>query len=185
MARINLLPWREERRKEKQREFAVAAVGSAVVMLLVILYVHLHINGLIDTQESRNAFLEGQIKEVEGKIKEIENLERQKKQLIARMKVIEELQGNRPAVVHLFDELVKTTPEGLHLDTVQQKGNLLTIKGLAQSNARVSAFMRNLDASPWFDNPVLEVIESGTKTKGSEGQRMFILKVTQSSAQKG
>ena len=179
MARINLLPWREERRKQRQREFISIAAGSVVLMLLVILYVHLHISGMIDNQESRNQYLQKNIKQVEAKIKEIKELEKQKQQLIARMKVIERLQGNRPEVVHLFDEIVKAVPDGLYLASLQQKQSQLVLKGRAQSNARVSAFMRNLDASAWFKQPVLDVIEVN---KGKEeSTRSFTLHVKQAS----
>lgn len=177
MARINLLPWREELRKQRQREFVSIAAGSIVLMLLVIFYVHLHINGLIDNQESRNQYLQQNIKQVEAKIKEIKELEKQKEQLIARMKVIEQLQGNRPLVVHLFDEIVKAVPDGLYLTSLEQKQNELIIKGRAQSNARVSAFMRNLDASAWFQQPVLDVIET-SKDKQAR-VRSFTLRVKQ------
>ena len=176
MARINLLPWRAELRKQKQREFLSAAGGSFFVMLLVILYVHLHINSLIDTQTARNRFMEQQITEVESRISEIIELEKQKTQLIARMKVIERLQSDRPGVVHLFDELVRATPDGLHLTGIKQTGSVLKIEGVAQSNARVSSLMRNLEASAWLENPTLDVIQSVEKSSA----RKFTLTVTQS-----
>lgn len=177
MARINLLPWREELRKEKQREFAVAAAGSAFVMAGIILLVHLNINGLIENQTSRNSYLQGQIKEVEAKIKEIRELEKQKQQLIARMKVIEQLQTNRPEIVHVFEEIVKAVPEGLSIKSIKQAGGGLAIDGQAQSNARVSTFMRNLEASPWFTNPVLSVIQTQQQNTGQT--RSFSMKVQQ------
>lgn len=177
MARINLLPWREEQRKEQRRQFFVVLGGSAILMLLVVGYVHLHINGMIQTQESRNNYLQTQIKDVESKIKEIDNLERQRQQLLARMRVIEQLQGDRSVIVHLFEELAKAVPEGLHLTNVKQTGRNLTVQGVAQSNARVSSFMRNLDASPWFANPVLEIIQ--VDDKGQRGSRAFTLRVNQ------
>jgi type IV pilus assembly protein PilN len=179
MARINLLPWRAELRKQRQREFLSMAGGSAMLMLLVIVYFHLQISSLIDTQNSRNTFLEKEIKEVESRIEEIKDLERQKQQLMARTKVIEQLQRNRPAIVHLFDEIVRATPDGLYLTSIIQKGDVLTIDGLAQSNARVSAFMRNIEASPWLDSPALDVIQIGTDKNASD--RKFTLRVKQSS----
>ncbi len=178
MARINLLPWREELRKEKQREFAVAAAGSAFVMAGIILLVHLNISGLISNQNSRNSFMQGQIEIVEAKIKEIRELEKQKQQLISRMKVIEQLQTNRPEIVHVFEEIVKTVPEGLSITSIKQSGSGLAIQGSAQSNARVSAFMRNLEASPWFNNPVLNVIKTDKKKAGRT--RSFSMQVKQS-----
>jgi type IV pilus assembly protein PilN len=176
MAHINLLPWRAELRKQKQREFATVAVGSAILMLLVIAFFHFQISGMIDHQNSRNSFLQREIETVEAQIKEIRDLEVQKQQLVARMKVIEQLQRDRPAVVHLFDELVKATPDGLYLTSVLQENSTLVIEGIAQSNARVSALMRNLEASPWLENPVLEIIQSDK----SESSRSFKLRVVQS-----
>lgn len=183
MARINLLPWRAELRKQRLREFMTAAGGSVVVMLLVIVYVHLHVTGLIDKQNARNHFLENQIEEVDAKIKEIKELEKQKQQLISRMKVIERLQRNRPEIVHLFDELVTAIPDGLYLTHLKQTESTLVIEGFAQSNARVSAFMRGLEASPWFKDPVLEVIQMSTSKK--ESDRQFTLSVKQESGGEG
>lgn len=179
MARINLLPWRDAERKRRQKEFVVAAGGAVVVAALVVFYVHIHIAGLISTQKSRNDYLTGQIKQVDASIKEIKDLEKKKQQLLARMNVIETLQRNRPEVVHLFDELVRRIPDGLYFTQLRQQGNRLTINGEAQSNARVSAFMRNLDESPWFTNPSLDVIETGR-----DGTRTFVLKVQQASGPK-
>lgn len=184
MARINLLPWRDDLRKEQRRQFFVVLGGSAILALMVVGYVHLHINGMIETQESRNSYLQGQIKDVESKIKEIDNLERQRQQLLARMRVIEQLQSDRSVIVHLFEELTKAVPEGLYLVNVKQSGRTLTIQGMAQSNARVSTLMRNLDASPWFENPVLEIIQSDNKK--DRGSRSFTMRVTQATgADKG
>lgn len=178
MAHINLLPWRAELRRQKQREFATVAGGSAFLMVLVIAFFHIQISGLIENQNSRNQLLQREIKTVESQIKEIQDLEKQKQQLVSRMKVIEQLQRDRPAIVHLFDELVDVTPDGLFLTGVDQKGSILTIEGMAQSNARVSALMRNLEASPWLENPVLEIIQTQ-----KDNSRKFKLRVTQSSGQ--
>ena len=182
MAHINLLPWREELRKQRQREFATIAGGSALLMGLVILYVHMHISGLITAQEGRNTFLKNEITQVEKKIKEIEDLEKKKQQLIARMRIIEQLQQNRPEIVRRFDELVRLVPNGLYLLELKQEGNLITFDGSAQSNARVSAFMRNLDASPLFDDPELEYIEA--VKSDMDTSRNFKLRVKQIASQK-
>ena len=179
MARINLLPWRDELRKQRQREFAVTAAGSAVLAALVVFYVHLHINGLIEYQQDRNQFLEDRIEVVEKKIQEIRDLEKRKEQLLARMRIIERLQGNRSMIVHLFDELVDAVPDGMFLESLKQKGDNLTIQGQAESNARVSAFMRKLDESAWFTDPSLDVIQRS----GDAGARKFTLKVRQTSKQ--
>ena len=183
MARINLLPWREEQRKQKKREFGVVAGGSVLLMAGAVLYAHIHISGMISHQESRNRYLEGQIQLVEKKIREIRDLEKKRKQLVARMRVIEKLQRNRPEVVHLFQELVELIPEGLHFTELTQKGSSITIKGVAESNARVSSLMRALDQSAWFANPKLEVIQSGAK--GVNRTRDFTLQVKQASPSEG
>lgn len=177
MAHINLLPWREELRKQRQREFVGIAAGSAVVTLLVVAYFHLSIGAMIDAQNGRNDFLARNIQEVEGKLSEITDLEKQKQELVARMEVIERLQRNRPEIVHLFDELAKSTPDGLYLTALKQSGDKITIEGHAQSNARVSAFMRNLDNSKWFQEPILEVIQA--KEAGTDQAHKFVLTVKQ------
>lgn len=176
MTRINLLPWRELLRKEREREFYSIAGGAAVLMLLVIVYVHFHMGGVIEEQNGRNAYLDGQIKKVEEQIKKIKGLEAEKAQLLARMKVIEELQGQRPKMVHLFDELVKALPDGVYLTSLKQDGISVVIEGIAQSNARVSAFMRNIDASHWLTEPRLNVIQSMDSKDGQKGSK-FILNI--------
>jgi len=182
MAHINLLPWREELRQQKKKEFFTVLGGTAIVFAGVVLLIHLYVAGMIDYQQSRNNMLKQEITIVEGKIKEIQELERQKEQLIARMRVIEQLQGNRPEVVHLFDEIAKIIPEGLYISSITQKGRIITFNGKAQSNARVSAFMRSLEASDWFADPLLDVIS--TKSDRSQKTREFTLKVSQVNGQK-
>jgi len=159
MTRINLLPWREALRKERKRQFASTAVGAIILMLVIIFYAHIHVNGLIEHQNLRNKFLQDAIVEVDASIKEIRELESAKTALLTRMNVIQDLQSRRPMVVHMVDELVKAVPDGLYLTNMKQSGNVVTLSGIAQSNARVSAFMRNLDKSNWFDNPELDVIQ--------------------------
>jgi type IV pilus assembly protein PilN len=178
MTSINLLPWREMLRKERQRQFASIAVGAAVLMGATILYVHLHIGGLIDDQNGRNAFLQGEIKKVDEQIAEIKDLESEREKLLARMNIIQQLQSNRPQIVHLFDEMVTTLPEGVYLKKVKQDGNSLVIDGEAQSNARVSAFMRNLDTSEWLTKPRLDVIKA-VDAKDGERDSDFTLRVSQ------
>lgn len=177
MTYINLLPWRELERKEREREFYSIAGGAAVLMLLAIVYIHFHMAGLIETQDGRNNYLGDEIKKVEDQIKTIKGLEAEKAQLLARMKVIEELQGQRPLMVHLFDELVKTLPEGVYLTSIKQSGSAVTIEGIAQSNARVSAFMRNIEASQWLTAPKLTVIQAVDK-KDQKGSQ-FILSLNE------
>jgi type IV pilus assembly protein PilN len=171
MTRINLLPWRELLRKEREREFYTLAGGAAFFMGLVVVYIHFHIAGVIETQNGRNTFLDQEIKKVESQIKEIDRLETEKSQLLARMKVIEELQGQRPQMVHLFDEVVKAIPDGVYLTSIKQSGTSVAIEGIAQSNARVSAFMRNIDASHWLAEPKLEVIEALSGKNDQKGSK--------------
>lgn len=179
MAHINLLPWREEERTRKKKEFFTITGGVSLLMGVIGLAVHLYVGGIVDYQVSRNDLLKDEIKKVDAKIKEIKELEKKKEQLISRMRIIERLQRNRPEVVHVFDELARIVPEGLYIENMEQKGRLLTIKGRAQSNARVSAFMRALEASKWFASPSLTVIS--TKGKSTERYREFTLKVNQAS----
>lgn len=177
MARINLLPWREERRKQQQIEF-FAILGVAVVVTLAVWgAVHWHFDQRINYQEARNQFLEGQIAHLDRRIKEIQDLERERERLLARMRAIEELQTNRPLIVRLFDELVDNLPEGVSLTRVQQQGGNITINGVAESNARVSNFMRNLEASAWLSDPDLDIVQAQT----AEGLRVsnFTLRFSQ------
>lgn len=181
MAHINLLPWREELRKQRKRDFFIFAGSAAFAMVVVVVFLHFFFTSLIDYQDERNAFMQAEIKKVEAQIKEIQELEKKKAQLIARMQVIDQLQKNRPEIVHMFDELVRLVPEGMYLTSIVQKDRTITIEGIAQSNARVSALMRALDASEWFTNPVLDVIQSKTG-KGEEGLQSFKLRVNQKTA---
>jgi type IV pilus assembly protein PilN len=160
MSKINLLPWREELRKEKQQEFFVLLGASAVFAAVIWGLVHLYHTQLIDYHKSRNLYLEQEISKLDEKIKEIQRLEKEKERLLARMRAIEQLQGNRPLVVRFFDEVVKTLPDGVSLTNIKQTGNSITINGVAQSNARVSNFMRNLESSEWLQNPSLDVIQA-------------------------
>ncbi|KRA17842.1 PilN domain-containing protein [Lysobacter sp. Root604] len=166
MARINLLPWRAERRKQRQKEFVtmiVAAVFGALVLsaLIVMFY-----NGQIDGQNNRNNYLKDRITEVDKQIKEIEELDKKKSKLLARKEVIEQLQSNRSQMVHLFDSLVRTIPDGAVLTAIKQDSDTLTLEGRAQSNARVSTYMRNLEGSGWMTNPDLSIIEAKGTDKG-------------------
>ncbi len=178
MARINLLPWREALRKEQQKKFISISVFTAAFFVVFAGFVHIQINGAIDYQERRNRFLENEIKILDDKIKEIKKLESTKKALIERMNIIKDLQSTRPTVVHLFDELVRTLPGGVYLTAVKQSGKGLNISGKAESNSRVSDYMRNIDASDWLTAPTLTVIES----KPSDAGRIsnFNLKARQS-----
>jgi type IV pilus assembly protein PilN len=163
MAHINLLPWRDQLRKERQKRFFVTLAIAAVVAGLAVGGVHLHVQTLIDFQAARNSRLQQEIAAADQKIKEIEQLEKRKADLIARMQIIESLQASRPEAVHVFDELVQTIPDGVHLSSFTYKGKAIALAGQAQSNARVSTYMRNLDGSPWFGDPrLLQIQKTGT-----------------------
>lgn len=164
MARINLLPWRVARRQRRQRKF-LGLIGVAVALtLLAGLASHLQIEQAIASQKSRNARLQQEIARIDREIREIRELEDTKSRLLARMDIIQELQQSRPEVVHLMDELVATIPEGVFLTDINQSGRSIVAEGRAQSNARVSAFMRNIEASDWIGNPLLLLIENKEKT---------------------
>ena len=170
MPRINLLPWREELRKQRQKNFGVAAVTAVAVGIGIVLLGRANVNGMIDHQKDRNKFLEAEIVELDKKITEIEELERTKERLIARMNIIEQLQSSRPEIVHLFVEVARALPEGVFISSIQQSGSQVTITGVAESSTRVSAFMRNIDASEWLTDPGLNVVEtvSSGRSRNSE-----------------
>ncbi|MCB1561829.1 MAG: PilN domain-containing protein [Xanthomonadales bacterium] len=165
MARINLLPWRAERRSQRQREFVMMMIAAAILGLLATFGIIEVFNGKIANQQGRNTLLQNEITQLDAKIKAIEGLETKKAQLLQRKQVIEQLQANRSQMVHLFDELVRTIPEGVQLGSIKQAGNLLTLEGMAQSNARVSMYMTNLDASGWITKPEVTVIEAKGENK--------------------
>jgi type IV pilus assembly protein PilN len=164
MARINLLPWREAERKRRKNEFVVMAASGLMATLVVALALRFHVDGLISSQEGRNQFLQNEITQIDEQILEIQELEKTKTNLLARMNVIQQLQESRPEVVHLFDELVIGIPEGVYLTKISQTGRSIVVEGRAQSNARVSAFMRNIEASKWIGQPLLMLIEHKDKT---------------------
>lgn len=178
--RINLLPWREALRKKRERDF-YGMLGAALALGAVVWFgVHSHLEGRIGYQNDRNAFIEREISRLERQIVRIRELESTKEQLIARMNVIQRLQQGRPEVVHLFEQFAVTPPEGLYLDSIKQAGANVTITGVAESNARVSNFMENLDASEWLEDPDLSVIQ----VEEREGTRVsnFTLTVTRQRA---
>jgi type IV pilus assembly protein PilN len=179
MAHINLLPWRENLRRQRQREFGLMLVGALVVSLLGVFWWHLYNEALMDHQKRRNAFLEREISLVDKQINEIQALERTRAQLIARMNVIQNLQVSRPQIVHLFDELVETIPPGAYLTKAVQTGGAVALVGRAQSNARVSAYMRNVEGSPWLADPQLKIIEHKDQSKEVSEMADFRLTIKQ------
>jgi type IV pilus assembly protein PilN len=169
MPRINLLPWREQERKTRRREFLIAAGAAVIAAVMFSLGGKLMYASWIDTQTEKNNLLKKEIGKLDAQITDILDLENRKQRLLARMDIIEKLQRSRPEIVHLFDEIVKTVPDGIYLTSIKQTGKKLEIHGVAQSSTRVSTFMRNIDASTWMENPVLQVVESAkdTPTGGS------------------
>ena len=166
MARINLLPWRAERRKARQKEFVGMLGFAALCGVLVSFLIVSWYSGRISSQTGRNEYLRGEITKVDGQIKEIEELDKKKGKLLARKEVIEQLQANRSQMVHLFDSLVRTIPDGVTLTSIKQEGEILTLGGRSQSNARVSTYMRNLEGSGWMTGPDLNIIEAKAGNAG-------------------
>jgi len=160
MARINLLPWRAERRRQRQKEFVGMLGASALLAVLLAFGIVSYYNAQIEGQNERNAFLRDQIAQVDSRIKEIEALDEKKAKLLARKEVIEQLQASRSQMVHLFDSLVRTIPDGVVLTAAKQEGDKLTLEGRGQSYGRVSTYMRNLESSGWMTRPELSIIEA-------------------------
>ncbi len=160
MPRINLLPWREGLRQKRKKDF-LAAIGAAVLIAgLITLVSKLTVKQWTQNQTSRNDVLKVEITELDRRIEEILGLENQKERLLARMDIIEQLQRSRPEIVHLFDELVETLPQGVYLTEITQVSGRIEILGTAQSSTRVSALMRNIDDSDWLRDPGLDVVET-------------------------
>lgn len=151
--KINLLPWREELRDQKKREFLNILVGVLLVAGLIIFGFDRFYRSEIDTQNARNHFLQGDISVLEGKIEEIKHLHQKRAELLARMQVIQELQGNRPIIVRVFDELARRLANRVFFTKVELRGKTLHINGIAESNNRISSQMRNFDESAWFTKP--------------------------------
>ncbi len=159
MANINLLPWREEQRRERNRSTLMACVALWLFAGLIVFGAKLFMDGKIQYQENRNTYLQSEINDLSQVIKEIEDLKDKRDQLLARMEVIQSLQANRSQIVHVFDDLVTKLPKGVYYESIRKSDGRLRINGNAQSNGRVSALMRNLDASDWFDNASLAVVD--------------------------
>lgn len=179
MPRINLLPWREEARREQQKQFLTQLAGAAVLGGLMLFYAHMTVGGWIDHQESRNDRIQEEIRKLEQKIAEIEDLQDTKERLLARMRIIEELQKSRPDGVRLFEELVRSLPSGVYLTEVSQSGANIEIQGVAESQARVSAYLRSIDEAEWLDEPDLEVIEQRESRGGGGRVRTFTIRAVQ------
>jgi len=177
MPRINLLPWREEERKKRQRDFLISMAVSFVAAIVVLAGTVFAYSQMIDHQSSRNDRLENEIVELERSISEIDGLENQKERLLARMEIIEQLQRSRPEIVHLFDEITRQLPEGVYLTGMRQNGAAVELMGIAQSSTRVSALMRQIDSSEWLTDP--GVIKVETTEVGPARQAEFVVNLKQ------
>ena len=170
MAKINLLPWRAERRQQRQKQFFTLLGMVGILAVLAVFGIKVYFDTLIEAQQARNNYLQTEITEVDKKIKEIEELDKKRADLLQRKQVIEQLQASRSQMVHLFDELVQTIPEGIRLTSIKQNGIVLTLEGVSQSNARVSSYIRALEGSGWMARPDLSIIEA----KGAEKNMPYI-----------
>ncbi len=171
MPKINLLPWRAELRQKRKQEFLVALLGAVIIGAGLVYLSKLTMQSWTSAQRGRNEILRTEISALDKQIAEIKGLESQRERLLARMRVIDQLQRSRPEVVHLFDELVNAVPEGVSLTDVLQQGARLELRGMAQSNSRVSALMRNIDSSEWLKDASLDIVE--VVSEGAEKSSKF------------
>ncbi|MDX1801371.1 MAG: PilN domain-containing protein [Marinobacter sp.] len=177
MAKINLRPWREELRAEKQQQFLVMLVGALIVAGGLAFLWKSDLDSQISYQQSRNSYIQTATKKLDAQIKEIEDLKRKRDELLARMRVIQDLQGKRPIIVRVFDELVRTLPEGLYYTSLKKSGDRLDIVGMAESNSRISTLMRHFENSDWFTDPNLTNVSSADNRRA--GYSQFNLSVKQ------
>lgn len=177
MRQINLLPWREELRQERQRTFLILMALVAALAAGAVFMVKMYFDGQIDGQTARNNYLTAEIAKLDRQIQRIDQLDETRRQLIERKDVIEDLQANRTLMVHLFEQLVRTVPDGIRLITVRQAGDQLTIDGTAQSSARVSTYLRNLEASPFLHDPTLRIVEAEAEETDRELPYRFAVNV--------
>ena len=184
MARINLLPWREQLREERKKEFLTILALVVLFAGALVFLGNRYVNGRIDHQNERNAFLKKEITLLEARIREIEELQARRAQLLDRMKIIQDLQGKRPVIVRVFDELARTLPDGVYFTNIGMKGAVLSVKGGAESNSRVSNLMRQMDGSEWLTAPNLTAVKA--VTSGALDQaNVFELSVKQTAPRAG
>lgn len=162
MAQINLLPWREQLREERKQRFLISLAGVLAVSAGLVFLAGQYLNGAIEQQGARNDFVRKEIAVLDARIKEISELKKRREQLLERMKIIQDLQGNRPIIGHVFDQFVRTLPDGVYFSGLKMTGNSIAILGAAESNNRVSNLMRNLDASEWLASPNLTEVKAVT-----------------------
>jgi type IV pilus assembly protein PilN len=179
MAGLNLLPWREEARAKSKKQFVMATVASIAFGAVCTFGWYSFVDGQIEFQEEKNAYLKKEIRKIDKTIAEIKKLESTRTALLERIAVIDRLQSTRPGIVHLFDEMVKSLPRGLYITKLAQNGNTIKIEGKSESNARVSSYMDRLDSSPWLSSSNLETIAMDDKQKGDIRLRRFNLTVKQ------
>ena len=180
MANINLLPWREWERERRQREFLGQIGAVLLVGVLLVVGAGVFLDNSIESQEGRNKFMQAKISALDERIAEIRELRKQREDLLARMRVIQELQGNRPVIVRVFDQVVQTLAKGVHYRAVKYAGTSLNVDGVAESNNRISALMRNIDGSDWFTQPNLKGIkEDPTNSDYGEQASTFNLSFVQ------
>ena len=168
MARINLLPWREQLREERKREFFVLLMGVVVIAAGIVFLIDRNFRNDIRYQQARNEFVRREVLLLDARIEEINQLKEQKEQINSRMEVIQDLQGSRPGIVRIFDELVKALPTGVYFNTLERSGERLEIEGISESNNKVSELMRRIDDSEWFVNPSLQQISAASADANSD-----------------
>lgn len=176
MTTINLLPWREARRKQQQQDFIIMLAVAAAIGIAVFFGWKMVVDSKVENQLSRNRYIERELAQLDQQIKEISELEKRRADLVSRMNVIQDLQNNRPYIVYMFDQLVRTLPDGVYYTSIERKGGIFTIAGVADSNNRISALMRNLNESDWFKDPDLRTVAAA----GDDSEaNVFTLTVSQ------
>lgn len=180
MARINLLPWREQLREQRKQQFIATLIGVLLAGAALVFLADQVFGRMIEQQQARNAYIRQEITALDARIKEISELRKKRQELIDRTKVIQDLQGNRPVVSHIFDQLVRTIPDGVYFSSIKMTGKNIAIEGVAETNNLISSLMRNHDASEWLTAPSLAEVKSieGPEAGGEELSR-FKLTVQQ------
>lgn len=178
MAKINLLPWREQRRESQKRQFLAMLAGSLISACLLIWLADQYLSSQIDRQNARNTFMRAEVAALDRNIREISDLKKRRQQLLDRIKIIQDLQHNRPIVAHVFDQIIRTLPEGVYFNEVRMLGTNVSLVGLSESNTRVSTLMRNLDASEWLKSPNLIEVKAANGREIGQRSR-FQLNVQQ------
>lgn len=179
MAQINLLPWRERLREERKREFLTIMVGVLIIAGGLLFLVDRYFRSEINTQIARNDFIRSEIQQLDARVSEINQLQQQKQEISARMNVIQNLQGSRPVIVRIFDELVRALPQGVYFSRVQREGTIMSIDGVAESYAKLTELMRRLDSSEWFAESELQIISARENEQAFQGSaNSFTLSLT-------